>query len=190
MLRATTSVGATDNSSYWTWGNTMPNWYATLKQAMATVSNFPDLNEAVAEFRRAHPEIEDLKDPSNAWGRCQEISEQLAAFLTQKGYRAYSSCDEAKVFDGYNDHKKTEKFVEDSFTYPEHCVVAVYGLPGMPSWQQVTIDFTAAQYGYTEFPKIHPGPETQTPKEKFFPPLKGNRQQKVVQKNHQSDGNR
>jgi hypothetical protein len=127
------------------------------KAAMAETSGFPDLDQHVAEYIQAHPELQDLREPANAWGRCEEISEGLANHLKERGYQAYATSDELGMF-GYKGNQKTEDIGAGDFTYPEHSVVEVYGLPNM-GVNNVTIDLTAAQYGHTgEWPKVHGGP--------------------------------
>jgi hypothetical protein len=114
-------------------------------------TGFADLDHAVAAFLSENPDVEEMREPVLAWGRCEEISERLAEFLTGRGFSAYCCRDEIGAF--YTDAEDSAKIGAGDFTYPEHAVVEVYNLDGM-GVLTVCIDFTAAQYGFTEFPKI------------------------------------
>jgi hypothetical protein len=126
------------------------------KVGMAEQSGFPELDAAIQEFMQ-DPEIQQLRDPRNAWGRCEEIAEQCAEFLKQRGFKAYAPSDDLEAFPGYENAQKSEDVGAGDFSYPEHAMVEVYGLYGPNNVNNVTIDFTASQYGFTEFPKIHGG---------------------------------
>lgn len=132
------------------------------KVGMAETSGFPELDRHVDEYIQAHPELQELRDPANAWGRCEEASEGLANHLKERGFKAYCTSDELGAF-GYKGNQKTEAIGAGDFTYPEHSVVEVYGLYGPNNVNNVTIDLTAAQYGHTnEWPKVHGGPSEYT----------------------------
>lgn len=128
------------------------------RTAMAERSGFPELDAAIAEFMQAHPEVNDFREPHNAHGRCEESAQELAAFLKERGFKAYAPADELHAFPGYENAQKSEDVGAADFTYPEHAMVEVYGLYGPNNVNTVTIDFTASQYGFTEFPKVHGGP--------------------------------
>lgn len=133
------------------------------KMAMAERTGNPELDAAIAQFMMQHHDelgdIQDFRHPMVAWGRCEEVARACADFLKQRGFRAQAEADELGAF-GYHDAQPTESVMTPEgpagdFTYPEHAVVTIYNENGIAWWQ---IDFTAAQYGYKEFPKVEPGP--------------------------------
>lgn len=115
-------------------------------------TGFPELDRAIREFMRTSPDLECRRNPEDAWGKCEIVADEFTAFLRERGFRAYTARDELAAF-GYGDAQDTAEIVDGAFTYPEHAATEVYHLPGM-GVLTVVIDFTAAQYGYTEFPKV------------------------------------
>lgn len=122
--------------------------------SMAERSGVPALDEAIDEFMKTRQGLEDdYRDGQNAFGRCEESANEFADFLKQRGFNAYATSDEIAAFPGY---QNAADHGGQGFSYPEHAMVEVYDLfPG--SVRTVTIDFTASQYGFTEFPKVEGG---------------------------------
>lgn len=111
-----------------------------------------ELDRAVVEFMATYEDLDSYRDAEGAWGQCEVVAEDFTAFLRERGFKAYTCTAEVAEF-GYHDAQDTATLVAGAFTYPEHAMTEVYGLAGM-GVNTVLIDFTAAQYGYTEFPKI------------------------------------
>lgn len=127
-------------------------------EAMAERTGDPALDAALAQFMMEHHEelgnIQDYQHPENAWGSCEAVAEACAEFLKARGFNAHAEADELAAW-GYGGAQKSEEVGAGDFTYPEHAMVTIYNEHGLVETQ---IDFTAAQYGFKEFPKVEPGP--------------------------------
>jgi hypothetical protein len=128
------------------------------------------LDAAIEEFMRSRfqspdtyeEDLDAYREPENAWGSCEIVARAFAAFLKERGFNAYATSDDLRAFPGYEGAKRSEDVGAGEFTYPEHSVVEVYDLPGR-GVNTVTIDFTAAQYGFSDFPKVEPPPPERSP---------------------------
>lgn len=119
-------------------------------------TGFPDLDRAIDDFMAEQGEDLDwYRDPRSAWGACEEVADQLTDFLKARGFRAFTTTDYVEAF--YPDAKDSKEIGAGDFSYPEHAATEIYGLYGKNHVGTVTIDFTAAQYGFREFPKIDGG---------------------------------
>lgn len=136
------------------------------RTGMAERTGDPRLDAALAEFMMTHRDefsegMQIYQHPEVAWGQCERVSEECAEFLQARGFKAQANNVDLEEL-GYNDAQKSENVgtgqhgLKAEFTYPEHSVVSVLNDRGIVWW---TIDFTASQYGYKEFPKVEPGLE-------------------------------
>lgn len=91
--------------------------------------------------------VEWLKQPEVADGRCRQVADDFAKFLTSKGVVASAECqdDEEEPYDkawGYNDRRREPG-------WGQHWLVVVDD-----GGEKYTIDWTAAQFGYEQFPLV------------------------------------
>jgi hypothetical protein len=85
-------------------------------------------------------ELDRFRSPAHAEGRCAEVSEVVGEWLAQAGLDVDANPAWEARWYGY----ETEEWQD-----PTHCAVAVEH----DGWTY-TIDYTAAQYDQTEFPRI------------------------------------
>lgn len=85
--------------------------------------------------------LELFRDPDRAELMCDLLSEKFAAFLEQHGIEAWATEDGTPENWGYHD-RSIEGFSRHMVTAVDH------------NGHGYTIDWTAAQYGYTEFPLV------------------------------------
>jgi hypothetical protein len=163
--------GCPENNQHW-WSHVASQRFS---MSMTQHTGFPELDKAIEEFIATHSGpplyLNDFRSPSGAWGACEEAADAFAAFLKQRGFRAYATADELTMFPGYEDAQDSKAIGAGDFSYPEHAVVEVYGLYGENDVRTITIDFTAAQYGYTEFPKVEPPYQARTAASDQIPSL-------------------
>jgi len=120
------------------------------KTGMAERSGDPELDQLITEYLGVlRHKMKDLADPQWARGACGHESQNFAEWLDLKGVRAYTQV----MTDGYAGPDDPHF---DDFNYGDrgpgangHIVVQVE----MPSGNY-TVDWTAAQYGYGEFPMV------------------------------------
>ncbi len=151
-----------------TWPDTIPNDW---KLAMADRTGNPQVDALIEEFLRTpmgdwttdDNTYESLRDPSQAHGACQSVTEHFVEFAKAKGFKAYSTDTDLDEM-GY---KPTGEGGEIGFDendemqygfYPEHTIATVIvNDPAYPYGREFYIDFTATQYGYTDHPKVTSG---------------------------------
>ena len=146
------------------------------KHAMAERSGDPELDAFIEQFKAGHLHEDDYAwqphenedgstrpmdmyaEPDYGYGMCSTLSKEFADFLTAKGVEAWVSEDVAEhekhtpQFWGYDDHEDaaaTHPAMHQEPPYPTHCVVIVIRPTGT-----FMVDWTASQYGYTEFPMV------------------------------------
>lgn len=135
------------------------------KQASKTASadtGYPEVDKLIEDFKR-QPGISGYRDGEVAHGYCQVVAEEFVDFCKTRGMKAYTN-------DVYLDEigysiQPGSKGGEIGFDendemiyghYPEHTIVALYPDPDATPYggPAVYVDFTASQYGYSEFPKV------------------------------------
>jgi 2'-5' RNA ligase len=161
--------------------------YDGIRVAMAERSGDPELDALIEEFMRDYykgdwpdswegladegdlPEwgspmpIEKFRHPGIAQGMCYLLAEELAKFLSDHGFKAFTSDDVAigspdvgaERFPWKGDESSAEDFnlnhpawaEEDEFVPHNWVIVDKDG-------QTYGIDFTASQFGHTEFPMV------------------------------------
>jgi hypothetical protein len=149
------------------------------KVGMAERSGIPELDQAIEEFMQTEfkspyttvTDLNSFRNPEGAYGNCEIVAKAFADFLKQRGFKAYATSDDLRAFPGYENAQDSAAIGAGEFSYPEHSMVEVYGLPGMYA-NTVTVDFTASQYGFTEFPKVHGGPSDHVAKTAGWPVVK------------------
>jgi hypothetical protein len=140
-----------------------------VKLTMADRSGHPELDAVIEEFLKTpmgdwitdQDPIEALRDPELAHGMCDAVTEQFVEFAKAHGLKAYVTQTDLDEI-GYK--PSIEPFGEVGFDendemqygfYPEHTVATVVlNDPAHPYGREFYIDFTAAQYGYSDHPKV------------------------------------
>lgn len=126
------------------------------------MTGHPELDALIEDFRREPYDeygdtVEMFRDPEQAHGNCADVTGVFVAFAKARGFKAYATDTDMEEM-GYT--PRIAPFGEIGFDendemqygfYPEHTVASIY-VEGQ-RWP-IIIDWTAAQYGYTEFPKI------------------------------------
>lgn len=145
------------------------------KTSMAERSGDPQLDSLIEEFMQDKDyEVNMYRDSETAWGACADVSEFFADWLAERGIRANTDWDEtvmkqmdmpwaqegrdAHPFDyGYQDRPFSPepegleyKQREDADDPNEQHHTTIVQMPS----GTYSVDFTASQYGYTEFPMV------------------------------------
>lgn len=125
-------------------------------ESMATRSGHLELDSLLDQFEE-NPEIQRLRERAYAHGRCDDISHQLVDFLhdrdlDQPWHEAYVSGDEWE-----NGEMLLERICPEDFGYDdrpiEGCNSHILVMVDIHN-ERFSVDYTAAQYGYSEFPLI------------------------------------
>jgi uncharacterized protein (DUF1810 family) len=129
----------------WEHPNWLDQWQS--KTSMAERTGDPTLDKLIEEYfgvLRSQMKVEELQDPQWAAGACVHETQRFVAFLQKNGVDAF--IDDTRPYRpdefGYQDRPLPGKF-------NQHIVAFVK----MPSGTYM-IDWTAAQYGYQEFPMV------------------------------------
>lgn len=120
------------------------------------------LTEAIEAFRAAKPQffvaysksastlpLSAFTDPVCAWGACDEVSEAFAHFLQEKGLNAQYIRSGSFVNNNLI-QSGVIPYQEHLFEEEHHAYVAVVE----EGVQKYVVDWTAAQFGYTQFPLV------------------------------------
>lgn len=131
----------------------------------AGLTGYPEMDAAINDFldtplAELSGDTPRQVNDSGSHGLCQAISEEFVEFCKARGidkvYATHTDLDEMGYTIqpgsqggeiGFNENDEMEYG-----HYQEHTVNSYYP-PGAPPWG-IVIDFTATQYGYSEFPKI------------------------------------
>lgn len=135
---------------------TFSKWYT--KEAMAERSGDPELDALIERYLQQNRSpipnanklgvqpLEMLRNPQYSWGYCTFLADDFASFLRQYGIDAQSS-DLADTYLFYNDVDEVNPDPDDQPI--DHAVTLV-----SKNGQTYSIDWTASQYGYKEFPMV------------------------------------
>lgn len=141
------------------------------KTSMADRSGVPEVDQLIEDFLKEPVEayggntpetILHMRDPENAHGMCQAVTEQFVEFARARGFTAYSTdtdLDEMGYkpsIEPFGEIGEDEHGVMQHGFYPEHTVATIVlkGPEYGPYGRDIYIDFTASQYGYTDHPKV------------------------------------
>ena len=145
-----------------------PRASGTWRGRMADRTGNPEVDALIEEF---------LRTPMGDWttddaptrrcatlsvrtGHARSVSEQFKEFATERGFKAYATDTDLDELGytptgtggeiGFNEQDE----MQYGF-YPEHTIATVVlDDPAYPYGREFYIDFTAAQYGYTDHPKV------------------------------------
>lgn len=133
-----------------------------LLEDKAVSTGLEDIDSLVIEFAK-RPECARLRETKYAAGRGEEISELLVSFLrwhgwNRKGREAYISGDEwvkGEMIDEFVDPDYDFNYQDRRIAGENIHKLVFLDLPShVEGITRLSIDFTAAQYGYKEFPLI------------------------------------
>ena len=135
---------------------------------MSETTSIPEIDALIEDFKHQPLDprewgpgrlVTEMSDPHNAHGSCQTISEQFVEFARARGFRASASnmyLDEIGYTPSggpYGEVMDENGDIVQGY-YSEHTVAAITVADGSIWGRDICIDFTAAQYGYSDFPKV------------------------------------